>query len=324
MNEGIKKSRDYLFDNYKALLIVSVVIGHFIELASNDNTFLECIKWVIFSYHMPAFVFVSGYFSKKKTNIMKLIRTLIVPYVLFEVIYYFLYVYLLHKETELWLLNPKFTLWYLLAMFVWKIITPLFKKIPGYIWISFVICFVVGCLDIDDNFLTLPRIAVFYPFFLIGTCFRREYIDSFRTWIDRKKAMITLVIMNVVLVLVAYMDEIPIKAFYGRYNYDYLKQGMIEGTLIRFFFIIIALFLIVLYLTVIKEEKCRFSILGERTMPIYLFHGLIYKIVETYWDKLPMMNDVLESIVLIGISILTIWLLSREPFNKVVNWITGK
>ena len=59
------KERDYLFDNYKAFLIVLVVVGHFIEVASDDNVMMETMKWIIFSFHMPAFVFISGYFSKK-------------------------------------------------------------------------------------------------------------------------------------------------------------------------------------------------------------------------------------------------------------------
>ena len=52
------KQRDYLFDNYKAFLIVLVVVGHFIEVASEDNVAMGTTKWIIFSFHMPAFVFI--------------------------------------------------------------------------------------------------------------------------------------------------------------------------------------------------------------------------------------------------------------------------
>ena len=68
------KERDYLFDNYKAFLIVLVVVGHFIEVASDDNVMMETMKWIIFSFHMPAFVFISGYFSKKTQGIYKLVQ----------------------------------------------------------------------------------------------------------------------------------------------------------------------------------------------------------------------------------------------------------
>ena len=39
-----QKQRDYLFDNYKVLLIVLVVISHFIEPSYNQNAFLYELK----------------------------------------------------------------------------------------------------------------------------------------------------------------------------------------------------------------------------------------------------------------------------------------
>ena len=62
--ETVKKQRDYLYDNYKAFLIFLVVIGHFIEPAYTNNEFLYTLKWFIFAFHMPAFIFISGYFFK--------------------------------------------------------------------------------------------------------------------------------------------------------------------------------------------------------------------------------------------------------------------
>ena len=65
-----EKQRDFLFDNYKAMLIVLVVVGHFIELAPDENVILRMLKWAIFSFHMPAFVFISGYFFEKRDERM--------------------------------------------------------------------------------------------------------------------------------------------------------------------------------------------------------------------------------------------------------------
>lgn len=83
------KQRDYLFDNYKALLIILVVIGHFIEPAYKNNTLLYTLKWLIFSFHMPAFIFISGYFSKRELSFGTLVRKLAVPYVIYELLYLF-------------------------------------------------------------------------------------------------------------------------------------------------------------------------------------------------------------------------------------------
>ena len=69
-----EQQREYLFDNYKVLLIILVVIGHFIEPCYGQNSFLYELKWGIVAFHMPAFIFISGYFSKRIPSIKRLIQ----------------------------------------------------------------------------------------------------------------------------------------------------------------------------------------------------------------------------------------------------------
>lgn len=45
--------REYLFDNYKVLLILLVVIGHFIEPSNDQNPFLYELKWGIVAFTCP-------------------------------------------------------------------------------------------------------------------------------------------------------------------------------------------------------------------------------------------------------------------------------
>ena len=61
-----------------------------------------------FSFHMPAFIFISGYFSKKTISFEKLIQKLVIPYLVYEMLYYLLYVFVIHKDTGLYLNRPKF------------------------------------------------------------------------------------------------------------------------------------------------------------------------------------------------------------------------
>ena len=165
------KSRNYFLDNYKAFLIVLVVIGHFIEPCYTNNLFLTVLKWIIFSFHMPAFIFISGYFSKKDMGLAKLTQKLVIPYFVFELIYYFLYVFVIHKETGLYFNRPKFSLWYLMALFFWRIITPYFQKIPGNLLIAVTGGLLIGFTQLG-NFFSIPRTLFFYPFFLAGYYFQ--------------------------------------------------------------------------------------------------------------------------------------------------------
>lgn len=157
------KSRNYFLDNYKALLIILVVTGHFIEPCYSNNLFLTTLKWVIFSFHMPAFIFISGYFSKKTISFEKLIQKLVIPYLVYEMLYYLLYVFVIHKDTGLYLNRPKFSLWYLMALFFWRLATPYIKKIPGSIFIAITAGLLIGFSQLG-NFFSIPRTLFFYRF----------------------------------------------------------------------------------------------------------------------------------------------------------------
>ena len=68
------KERDYLFDNYKAFLIVLVVVGHFIEVASDDNVVMETTKWIIFLSH-AGFCIYLRVFLEKNTGHLQVVTT---------------------------------------------------------------------------------------------------------------------------------------------------------------------------------------------------------------------------------------------------------
>lgn len=55
----MNKERDYFFDNLKAVLIFLVVLGHFLLPIRGDNP-LVVVKRLIYVFHMPLFVFISG------------------------------------------------------------------------------------------------------------------------------------------------------------------------------------------------------------------------------------------------------------------------
>ena len=60
-----KTERIALWDNLKFFLIMMVVIGHIIDNYTHDSKFILGLFLFIYSFHMPAFIFVSGIFAKK-------------------------------------------------------------------------------------------------------------------------------------------------------------------------------------------------------------------------------------------------------------------
>ena len=221
-------SREYLFDNYKVLLILLVVIGHFIDPCCEQNPYLYELKWAIVAFHMPAFIFVSGYFSKQIPSIKKLIKSLVIPYFTYEIIYYLLYTIVLDKDTGLYFARPKFTLWYLMALFVWRIAAPFVRKIPHHLALSVIGGLLIGYTQLG-NFLSIPRIVFFFPFFLAGLDFDSKKLEKYRTRAGYAGALTLICGFGIFLFTDKIHRGMTWYIFYGRYSYAVMEQGNLEG-----------------------------------------------------------------------------------------------
>lgn len=58
--------RNCSLDGLKYILIVLVVLGHFIEPSRYDNQMSTLIYSFIYSFHMPLFIWMNGYFYKHR------------------------------------------------------------------------------------------------------------------------------------------------------------------------------------------------------------------------------------------------------------------
>ena len=83
--------RDAFFDNAKYLAIVLVAVGHAWEPLKGDSRVLEAAYTVVYTFHMPAFIIISGFFSRsfdmRPDRLRRLITGVAVPYIVFETAY---------------------------------------------------------------------------------------------------------------------------------------------------------------------------------------------------------------------------------------------
>jgi len=315
-----KNSRDYLFDNYKVILIFLVVVGHFIQPAYGNNLILDALKWMIVSFHMPAFIFISGYFSKRDIPFIVSFRKLAVPYLVYEVIYYLFYTFIIQKDTGLYLARPKFSLWYLMALFAWRIITPYIKKVPHHMVLSVIAGLMIGCSDIPGNFLSIHRILVFYPFFLAGIHFDREFITKYRNVNTQKIALLLITIAFGALIP---LSQYSAKIFYGRYGYDALGQSALEGIACRIACYAISFVLTYALMFIIHEKETCYSYIGPRTMAVYLFHGLTYNFIKDCTDILEHVDTIGETAVLLAACVAMTKLFAAKPLVTFTNNISN-
>lgn len=262
------KTRDPFWDTLKAMLIVLVVLGH-TGTAMGD-------RWlsVIYAFHMPLFIFISGYFSKKQS--FSIIgggnKRLVVLFLIFNTAYLALDVALsggigLHR-----LLSPAFALWYILSLIYWRIILLLVPQSVldrKMLVMAFALMVSIGAGFISvGSELSFQRACTFFPFFVLG------YYAKQDGWVVRLRTMKKnpWLIVLVGLLSVCYF-ALPV--FYSNTPYDeWTDCGM------RALQLIVALLLCLAIMNVMPARMGKFTEIGKYTLLIYLLHPPMIKVMK--------------------------------------------
>ena len=113
--------RDAYFDNAKALLIVSVVLGHTLSGMLGETRWMDSLYMFIYTFHMPAFIFVTGYYAKvlrTKKDWWKLTKSVVLPYFIFQFLYTAYYIYVLDLSVTFnFFEHLRWGLWFLVSLF---------------------------------------------------------------------------------------------------------------------------------------------------------------------------------------------------------------
>lgn len=129
---------DY-WDYLKGLCVILVLVGHTIIYTVPDSYIDNKIFLFIYSFHMPLFMFISGYFfyfslsrHLYKDILLKKIKTLLFPIFIFGTIYYFLTIIregMPDNPLGKYYVTIINTLWFLSALFVSCLIVLIVEKI---------------------------------------------------------------------------------------------------------------------------------------------------------------------------------------------------
>ncbi|MCT8547172.1 acyltransferase family protein [Glaesserella parasuis] len=173
--------RNIYFDATKGFLIILVILGHVILGSLNENT----LRYIIYFFHMPLFLAVTGYFISQKTISLsvkeilgKYKKRLIIPFIIAFVIY--TNKGLIDIQSYLY---PYYHLWYIPAIILFVLYTKfvlfLYKinKIISIILMAlFVMCTIFfesysqWNLSSDNLYSSLgdKRFFYFFSYFMFG------------------------------------------------------------------------------------------------------------------------------------------------------------
>ena len=274
--------RENKMDNIRFVLIFLVALGHFFEVSVSGT--LKNATELIYSFHMPVFVFVSGYFAK--FNPKRIVRTYLYCGILMQVLYYFfLKYYIGNGAMEIQYSIPYYTLWYLFAMAFYTMIVPLIetdslgRKIAILV-ISFAISLIAGTDPGVGYPFASGRFFAFLPFFVLGFYCKNMGITQKLAGIKlRYKALGGAILLAAVAAFEFYIIKNPYIEFIDMtYSYPY-DQTMI-GWKARAILLAGGLLWIAFFLVATPNKRIPLvSSIGANTLPIYIFHGFVVKIL---------------------------------------------
>lgn len=308
------KTREAYYDNAKFILIFLMVFGHLIQSYIDENKFIFTLYTTIYSFHMPAFILISGYFAKgfrKNGYLLKVAKKLIIPYMIFQGIYSFYYYVLQNKEALEWdPLIPQWSLWFLLSLFGWNLMLFLFTKWkPIYgVCISIILGVLVGYFDEVNDFLSISRTVVFFPLFLLGYYFKKE---NFCKLLNVNMKIFSFFLFISIFLVFYFLPEWNYKWLFGSRPYDDFEATGLIGGAIRLGVYALTFLTTISFFAFVPRKHYFFTKWGTRSLYVYLLHGFIIKYFRNS-ELVSFFNEPWQLILLIAGSILIIAILSSN------------
>ena len=278
----LRPERDAYLDNAKGLLIVLVVIGHAIEQA--HGTRAEALYVMIYSFHMPAFVFVTGYLTRGFTaslkGYVKIVTTLLVPYLIFQVLHRVCSTVLEGEEFSLRLLEPEWTLWFLLATAWWRAVTPLLKRLPHRLPIAVAVSLGAGFLPELTSTLALNRTLTLLPFFVLGLSIKPHHLELIKKHFTRISGLITFGVLGVL--ALGIQGAVPDSTFFYNASFHELDGDIGQGILYRLATMATGVVGTCAVLAIVPVQKTWWTYLGKFSMYVYVLHALVLHVLRAF------------------------------------------
>ncbi|MFC0299595.1 acyltransferase family protein [Virgibacillus soli] len=309
--------RNAYFDNAKFILIYLVVFGHMLQPFVQDSQSLNTLYTWIYTFHMPVFIFLAGFFAKGAGSlayITKLAKKLLVPYIIFQVIYTGYY---LAIGKQNWLADsifyPHWSLWFLVSLFCWHILLIFYKKLPPSlsVVIAVQVGLIVGYFGQVGHTFSLSRTFVFFPFFLLGYWITVEQVKVLK---HVRVKIASLVFMAIMAVGIYYAPDINSGWLLASKSYGQL--GLPEyGGIARFFVYVTSALMGMSILAWIPQRELIITSYGSRTLYVYLLHGFFIQFFRQY--DLLSVDGIIDLLGIGLLSCLLVFLLASKPIRIV-------
>ncbi|WP_121702652.1 acyltransferase family protein [Streptomyces sp. E5N298] len=318
------RQRDAFFDNAKYLAIVLVGVGHAWGQILDGNRTVETLYRVLYTFHMPAFIVISGYFSRSfdlsPKRVKRLITGVAVPYLVFEV------AYTLHRrvsedpQSDFSLLDPTYLLWFLCALFVWRLTTPIWQTVRWPLPIALGIAALASVTPSVGNDLNMQRVLQFLPCFVLGLVLRPEHFQLVR----RRSVRIWSVPVVAAALVIAWWSVPRMETgwFYRNAAMQDTGAPWWSGPVLTLALFGCSVVLTACFFAWVPGRRMWFTALGAGTIYGYLLHGFLVKEGSyTGWFQHSFLDQPLGEIGLTVLGAAAVTLLCTKPVQRVLRYV---
>jgi fucose 4-O-acetylase-like acetyltransferase len=293
-------ARDAWFDNIKAALIFLVVFGHVAQkYIHNRNSRVYIAFVIIYCFHMPLFIFLSGYFSRDRfpgdnssgdrfsgdagKTPARAFERFLLPYIVWEFIW-FAVSGAAGWNSDFNFAVPWFAYWYFLSLFTLCVLLPVLARIRFVVPALFVLALVSGLYTDYGAAFSLGRTVCFSGFFMLGYFCDRRVLEKIRkNRIPVLAAALVTVLALILLCLTTYvrsrLGKIE-RSLWMAGSYRSVPIAAAEGLIIRAIIIASAFPLGAFMIAFTPRKKSRLSAIGAHSLTVFVLHGFFIEFLN--------------------------------------------
>lgn len=322
------KKRLSYFDNAKFILIVFVVLAHAISPYKEKSMAADGLWWFLNCFHMPTFIFISGYLSKsflKKDPAAQIqrIATYVILYLAAQITVAAFEIFILKDKITMSLFYARSSLWFLVCLIGWYVLLPIFGRIKWqYIMpCLFIFALIAGYDKLLNNNFSASRMIVHFPFFMAGYFMTPKFFEFIKKrWV---KIVSVFVLAGFLALFVFVIGKSGMSAAIVTCNTPYkdCHLGFLPKPLwwtARLVFYISAALLATAFLSIIPQKETFFSKLGSRTLAVYILHRFVYLAYQEYewYNYFPGRKGLVAiALIAIALSFLLSTKIANYPFD---------
>ncbi len=310
------KARDFFWDNFRGILIWTIPISHFtMSGGAYERDSLSGVIYITINVCvMQAFVFLSGYFSKRPERARETaFKTFLFPYLLLVPMFYGVRYFFLGNANLSWIEVP-FALWYLVALFFYRFFLVDMIRFKYILPLSIILYFAAGQIPWLDSTLAGGRVVSYLPFFLLGYYCQKEHIEKIQSIKLLPTVLLGIFVITASVVL-AYVVPIPSDFYLLKRDAGFIGIEWWADLLMRLVDLILPCLWIIFMLNIVPKGKSYLTYVGITTMPIYILH-----LVVRYWVRdtgFPDGNMFVYYGCILGLASLCVVVFSSKPVAKV-------